>query len=113
MVYLSRFVGRSAPISLRRWPSVAPIVPSGIPAARLGLIDLPAYLLLWTSGRSRGAPRSRDLLPEVHPLRESWTPLQFSISASADAAGRGSRAPDGRPPRTDCRSTTSPRPSSP
>ena len=60
-----------------------PMLPSGLPAARLGLVEPPAYPLLWTSGWARGAPRSRDLVPEVHPRRESSTPLQFSISAAA------------------------------
>jgi putative transposase len=45
--------------------------PIGHPPARLDLVDPPAYLVLRTPGRVRGEARSRDLVPEVHPRRES------------------------------------------
>ena len=64
-----------------RWairPHYAPIMaqrgfddPVGHPPTRLGLVDPPAYLLLRAPGRLRGAARSRDLVPEVHPRPRS------------------------------------------
>src|SRR3954470_17340626 len=56
---------------------------SGPAPVRLEPVGLLDRLLARSSGHSRGAPRSPDLVTQAHFRSGSWSPLQLSTPASA------------------------------